>query len=104
MKLTCHGWSRDCGSWTLMEKGLYEAHPCETIRQGEVAVRKNHNGGIDVWWGSKDVRLQGDYFFEMELTPKDILRLFVDAFSELDPEKIEDFMRAARERGKQTKG
>jgi len=56
-------------------------------------------GEVDVLWGGRGVLLHGDYVFSLGLHRKDVARLFIETFAEVDLKTILDLLEGAGREG-----
>ena len=103
MELTARGWGRDMGPNILVKADLFDKPTKSTIRRDEIAIKprlsdnpKLNRSRVWIFFGKTNVHLTGNYFFELEFTRRDIARLFLETFSDVDVKTMLRILNNAR--------
>jgi hypothetical protein len=101
MKLKAKGWARDHGSISLLSPDFENVATKERISKEEISINKI-DSGVVIFWGEEYITLNGNYLLQLELSQKDIARIFVEAFSKTSTEDVLDLLNEAKKKIKLT--
>ena len=95
MKFFANGWTRDHGAISLFNADFNRVTNKNRIDVDEISMQQTESG-IHIFWGKEYVVLNGKYMFQLELSKKDVAKIFVETFSNVSFENIISILNEAK--------